>query len=144
MIYCVKCGSELKGAKAYCIVCGAKQEKLKTERPVAPAKKSVKKAEEESGFCLKCGEETEKKCFFCNEFICREHYIRMQANLYPYEELMGLQAQGEKRKINEGWRGYIIFACPRCASMKSTKGLTNGEMEAVNVINQCSWYKLDK
>ena len=68
----------------------------------------------------------------------------MQSNIHPYEEFVELQAQGEKRRINEGWRSFIIFACPKCASLKSTKRLTDGEMDAVNVVNHCSWYKLDK
>jgi hypothetical protein len=144
MKYCLHCGSELKGAKAFCIVCGARQDKLKKEiKEVKPEKRVSTSKETESGICIRCGEETEKKCFFCDEFACRDHNTRMQANIYPNEELMGLKAQGETRKINEGWRSFIIFACPRCSSMKQTKGLTDGEADLVNVVDNCSWYKLD-
>jgi hypothetical protein len=68
----------------------------------------------------------------------------MQANVYPYEEFTGLKALGEKAKINQGWRGYIINACSRCSSIKNTKGLTPEESDTINIVDYCSWYKLDK
>jgi hypothetical protein len=67
----------------------------------------------------------------------------MQANKFPNEEFMGYKAQGNSNKINEGWRGFIISACPRCVSIKNTRGLTPGESDAINVVDLCSWYKLD-
>jgi hypothetical protein len=146
MLYCRKCGSELKGAKNFCMVCGAKQDQIKKEDTgtVMKAPDSKKKKVEDNGECIRCGEDTEKKCFFCEGFVCRDHYNRMQANIYPYEELLGLKANGETKKINEGWRGFIINACPRCSSIKTNKGLTNGELDEINIIDMCSWYKLDR
>ncbi len=149
MLYCRKCGSELKGAKSFCIVCGAKQDQLKRDEVKTPGAvmkttNKPKKSQAKSGECIRCGEQTEKTCFFCENFVCRDHYHRMQANVYPYEEILGLKALGENKKINEGWRGLIINACPRCASIKNTKGLTDTETDEINVVNQCSWYKLDK
>lgn len=144
MIYCIKCGSELRGAKNFCLVCGSKQEKLGKEKSgPRPEKKEKQVKKVETGTCIKCGEDTERTCFFCDDFICRDDYKRMQANKYPYEEFVSLKAQGEKRLINEGWRGFIIFACPKCSGKKYTKGLTPGERDAINVVDQCSWIKLD-
>ena len=155
MLYCKKCGSELKGAKNYCIICGAKQDQIKREQKVVSGKtdtqtqkpgldKKPKKKGEETGKCIRCGDETEKKCFFCEEFICRDHFTKMQANLHPYDKWVTLKANGETKRINEGWRGFIIFSCPKCTGRKNTKPLTNGELDAVNLVNQCSWYKLDR
>ena len=152
MLYCKKCGSELKGAKNFCIICGAKQDQIKKEQRGAAGKLAAqtevaekpKKKAEESGRCIRCGEDTEKKCFFCEDFICRDHYTKMQANIHPYETLITLKANGETKRINEGWRGFIIFSCPKCTGRKNTKRLTDGELDAVNLVNQCSWYKLDK
>jgi hypothetical protein len=144
MKYCIKCGSELRGAKNFCMACGAKQDRLKKEKAEQVTEKAIKKDKVvNSGKCIKCDEETEKKCFFCESWICRDHYLRMQANKFPNEELMGYRAEGNTKKVNEGWRGFIISACPRCASMKHTRGLTPGEADKIKVFDHCSWYKLD-
>ena len=148
MMYCAKCGSELKGAKNYCIVCGAQQDKLIKELKAQQqdqretTQKLRKAAGSESGQCFRCKEETEKKCFFCSEFVCRDHYTRMQPNKFSITKMTELQTQGEKQRINDGWRGYIVSTCGRCAPMKERKGLTQQEKDKLNLVEDCSWYKV--
>ena len=144
MIYCIKCGSELRGAKSFCIVCGTQQDKGKKEiEAPSPLKKESKIKELDEGTCIKCGEETEKRCFFCNDFICRDHYNRMQPNKIPYGEMNELKTHKENRRINEGWRGFIINACSKCSGLKMGKYLTDIEEEKISTVDHCSWYKLD-
>ena len=146
MKYCIKCGSELRGAKNYCIVCGAQQDRAKAEgktieKPVRP--KSDARKSSKSSDCVKCGEETEKQCFFCNDFICRDHSIRMQANVLPVFDMSQLKTQQETKRINEGWRGFIVFSCSSCAGKRAGKHLTEDENRMISTLDHCTWYKLD-
>ena len=148
MRYCVKCGSELRGAKNYCIACGAQQDKLKKEISETKLEqknglKETKVTELKSGKCLRCGELTDRRCFFCGEFVCRDHYFRMQANIYPTGRMTELKTHGERRSINDGWRGFIIFSCPKCSAIKERKELTDEEMTQINSPDFCSWYRLE-
>ena len=119
MRYCNKCGSELTGIKRYCVVCGAAQDKVKKNKISTSAGESkVKKEEAGSGKCVRCGDETDKKCFFCHDFICRDHYTRMQANVNSYVKMQEYIAAEETKHINEGWRGFIVFTCPKCLRLK--------------------------
>jgi hypothetical protein len=146
MIYCKKCGSELRGAKNFCMVCGTEQTKVskdsKPSKPVTTKKKTSDKAVE-SGSCQKCGENTDKQCYFCKTFVCREHYLRMQPNVIPSYDMIELKNQMETRRINEGWRGFIISSCSKCSGIMVGKHLTDEENEDMNTITPCSWYKLD-
>lgn len=144
MKYCAKCGSELRGAKKFCMVCGVSQEKVKEEK-LGPDLESPKKmeAEEEISSCIKCGDDTDKKCFYCKDSICREHYIRLQANTNSYVEMQQYLNEGDSKRINEGWRGFIVFSCPKCTRLKVGKQLTDDEILTMNTVDDCSWYKLD-
>ena len=146
MIYCKFCGSELKGAKKFCMVCGKPQEKSDDEKRIAASGSPLKREkakESEEGTCNKCGEETDKKCYFCSEFVCRDHYTRMQANVHPYVKMQQYLTENETKRINEGWRGLIILSCPKCLRLKVGKQLTNEEILAINTVDDCSWYKLE-
>jgi len=144
MKYCLKCGSELKGAKSFCMACGANQHKVRKEsdsqKIVLPKEK---KDPTRMGTCYKCGDDTEKECFFCKKHICRYHHIRMQPNLNPFGNMQELKNLGESHKIHEDWRGFIVFGCPRCAGMKERKQLTDDELEDMNINEHCSRYRLD-
>ncbi len=144
MRYCFKCGSELKGARNFCIVCGTPMDRAKDEiiKPKTEFKEP-KVTELKAGKCLRCGEMTDRRCFFCGEFVCRSHYSRMQANVYPTGQMVELKTKGEKRAINEGWCGFIVFSCPKCSGIKERKGLNDNEMVKINAVDECSWYKLE-
>jgi hypothetical protein len=151
MIYCKKCGSELKGAKKYCTACGARQPaKDRLESGVKSAipekkKKKVDKKEEdiETGECYRCGALSERTCFFCENFICKGHIKRMQANAASYVDMQHYIKHSDKLRINQGWRGYIIYACPRCASIRHGRDLTDEETEKIRTIDICAWYPID-
>ena len=148
MLYCKYCGSELKGAKKFCLACGKSQEKSKkdivTKSPETIVTYSKRKQEIPSeGLCIKCENETDKRCYFCKDFVCREHYIRMQANINPYINMQQYITENDTKRINEGWRGGIIIACPKCTRLKVGKELTAEENIAINVFDECTWYKLD-
>lgn len=143
MKYCIKCGSELRGAKNFCMICGTRQEKAKKgEKPIPDRK--VKSTEIETGSCVKCGDETDRKCFFCDTFVCRDHYFRMQANVLSYPDMQAHKTQDESKRINEGWRGFITFACQKCVAKKDGKELSEEETAAISTLDECSWYKLDQ
>lgn len=144
MKYCINCGSELRGAKKFCMVCGTEQEKAKKDKIEKRVERpKMEKGEEEMSTCVKCGEDTDKKCYFCSDFICREHYIRLQANTNSYVEMQRFLNEGDTKSINEGWRGLIVFSCPKCTRLKVGKQLTDDEILAINTVDDCSWYKLD-
>ncbi len=142
MRYCKKCGSELTGMKKYCVICGASQDESKKEKEPAAAKQ-LKGKGAESGRCVRCGNESDKTCFFCKEFVCRDHYTRMQANVNTYVTMQDYLTQQETAKINEGWRGFMIYACPKCLRLKVGKKLTDEEIVDINTVDECSWYKLE-
>ena len=154
MMYCYKCGSELRGAKKFCKVCGARQseagrkgasdgtkdrQRLKVEEKSTPDKEP----EVETGICYRCGYESDRKCFFCEKFICKDHIKRMQANVASYVDMQHYIKHEDKIRINQGWRGYIINACPRCASIKQGKDLTDDENEKIQTVDICAWYPVD-
>ena len=143
-MYCYKCGSELTGMKKYCVVCGTAQDKAQKDKIATAAEESTKSKEEaESGKCVRCGDETEKKCFFCRDFICRDHYTKMQANVNSYVTMQEYIAAEETKRINEGWRGFIVFSCPKCLRLKVSKQLTDDETVQISTVDECSWYKIE-
>lgn len=149
MMYCYKCGSELKGAKTFCGVCGVRQtdEARKAVCEPPPAREDEKaakdKEEEETGECYRCGELSERKCFFCDKYICKEHITRMQANTASYIDMQHYIKHVDKIRVNQGWRGYIIYACPRCSSIRHSKDLTEEDAEKIRTVDVCTWYPVD-
>jgi phage FluMu protein Com len=147
-MYCFKCGSELKGAKTFCSVCGVRQTEIgRSKLRQKPQKEEKKKVEEEetveAGECYRCGELSERKCFFCEKHICKEHITRLQANVASYIDMQHYVKHNDKLRINQGWRGYIIYACPRCSSIRQSKDLTEEETEKIQTIDVCAWYPVD-
>lgn len=146
MLYCAKCGSELKGAKKYCNVCGARQSpgsKRVTGPPPELRKKEKQQEEVELGECFRCGQEADRKCFFCEGFICKDHVRRMQANVASRVDMEHYMKYNDKIRINQGWRGYIINACIRCSSIKHMKDLNEDENEKIRTVDVCTWYPVD-
>jgi hypothetical protein len=144
MKYCRHCGSELKGAKRFCIICGKSQDKSEDDKKQSIYSKSKDKSTDlEDGKCIKCHEDSDKTCFFCNKYVCREHYTRLQANVHPYIKMQQYLAENESKVINEGWRGLIAVTCPNCLRLKVGKQLTDDETEKISTVDECTWYKLD-
>lgn len=143
MLYCKHCGSELTGARKFCVVCGKSQDKEIKGDKVKEQQPQMKKKSTNEGPCIRCGLDTEKKCFFCKEFVCREHYTRMQANTNNYADMREFITQGETKRINEGWRGLIVYACPKCLRLRVGKALTDEETATINTVDECSWFKLE-
>jgi hypothetical protein len=144
MKYCYKCGSELKGAKRFCMVCGIEQKKTIDDKvsqvkdePIEP------KGDEDSGECVRCGEDTEKTCFFCNVHVCRDHYTRMQANVNSYVTMKQYLNEEDAKRINDGWRGFMVYSCPKCLRLKVGKKLSDDETNTISTVDECSWYKLE-
>ncbi len=147
-MYCFKCGSELQGAKTFCTVCGTRQtESGRRELGRPPQKEDKKKVEEkkteESGECYRCGELSERKCFFCEKYVCKGHITRLQANTASYIDMQHYVKHNDKLRINQGWRGYIIYACPRCSSIRQSKDLTKEETVKIQTVDICAWYPVD-
>jgi hypothetical protein len=63
----------------------------------------------------------------CASRIDMEHYIK-------YEDRL---------RINQGWRGFIIYACIRCSSIKHMKDLTPDETDLIRTVDVCTWYSID-
>jgi hypothetical protein len=143
MKYCIYCGTELRGMKKFCIVCGKKQDKLQKAIETEAPEKPKHEDKEEMGDCVRCGDDTEKKCFFCDDYVCRAHYTRMQANVSTFAEMKEYTTQEETKRINEGWRGFIVYACPKCLRLKVGKKLTDDETVQINTVDECSWYKIE-
>ena len=67
----------------------------------------------------------------------------MQANTSCLVDMKHYLAHRDKIRINEGWRGYIIYACSRCASIKEGKDLIDEETDKIRTIDLCAWYPVD-
>ena len=144
MKYCLQCGSELKGAKKFCMVCGKEQEKLNEDKDLGiPKRSKPDAADDESGSCERCGEDTDKKCYFCTVPVCRDHYTRLQANTNSYVNMKQYITESDNKRINEGWRGLIVYSSPKCLRLKVSKQLTDEETLDINTVDECSWYKID-
>ena len=141
MSNCSFCGAPLTGAKRFCVKCGREQ-KGKAVKEAAGKKGPSKREERETLACHKCGEETERTCYFCHKPICFHHTQKMQANALPEIEFRTAQKMGNHRKINWGWRGFIISVCSRCKSMYNGRALTDEDLRDIQTLDKCSWFEL--
>jgi hypothetical protein len=66
----------------------------------------------------------------------------MQANILPAVEFKTAASLGDRKRINAGWRGFIIDTCARCSSMNNGRGLTNDEKNEIRTVDICSWFEL--
>jgi hypothetical protein len=120
---------------------GRKEPKLE---PVPEKPKKVEKQEKvEVGECIRCGQKAERTCFFCDGYICKDHVRRMQANVASRIDMEHYMKYNDRIRINQGWRGYIIYACIRCSSIKHMKDLTDEETEKIRTVDICTWYQVD-
>ena len=141
MIYCSNCGKELKGAKNFCSNCGYsnldtdeepttkhEDDAFETE-PVSDPDGPVSAGDDVPGSgdmneipadaiivdktCTQCGEKGEKKCFFCNLYVCDRHLVNMQV------------------LADKAGFGDIITACGNCADSKNNKQPTEAEAKKI-------------
>lgn len=139
---CEFCGAALMGAKRFCIRCGREQKtiKKKLEPPKEVKKPERKEADKEE--CHKCGEVTERVCYFCGKAICQNHSYKMQANVLPTIEFRTAMSLGDRKRINNGWRGFIIDSCSRCSSMRDGRPLSDEEKSEIRTVDPCCWFEL--
>lgn len=142
MSTCSYCGAPLIGAKRFCVKCGREQQAaLKKGVESKPPKKSRIETKGELE-CHKCGEGTDRNCYFCNKPICLQHSYKMQANVLPSIEFETAMSLGDRKRINQGWRGFIIDTCSRCSSMNNGRTLTEDEKIEIRTVDICAWFEL--
>jgi hypothetical protein len=140
---CSYCGAPLLGAQRFCVKCGREQDKpvkKSASGKEAPAPRKDTKPEQLE--CHKCGDMTERICYFCGKPICFHHTIKMQANALPTIEFKTAIEMGDHRRINSGWRGFIVSACSRCMSMNNGRSLTEEDLVEIRTVDRCSWFEL--
>ncbi|UCH88790.1 MAG: hypothetical protein JSV49_11190 [Thermoplasmata archaeon] len=142
MTDCMYCGAPLAGAKRFCVKCGREQKDTGKSKEKKKEPKKSKKEDEKKLECHKCGGETERICYFCGKPICQGHTYKMQANALPALEFKTAASMGHHRRINAGWRGFIISTCPRCMSMNDGRALDDNELVEIQTVDKCTWFKL--
>ena len=142
MTDCSYCGAPLVGAKRFCVKCGREQKDYARPEPPSREDKRSKPSRPEGGECHKCGEPTERKCYFCEKPICNVHSTKMQANVLPAVEFRSAISLGDRKRVNQGWRGFIIDTCSRCSSINDGKILTEDEKIEIRTVDNCSWFQL--
>jgi hypothetical protein len=145
-IYCEFCGAELLGVKRFCVRCGREQKTRKhtstVDRKTPESEKVRKKTDEPTEECFRCGGPTERACYFCGKPICNNHTDKMQANILPRMEFDTAKSLGDRKRINNGWRGFIIPTCFRCSSNYEGRPLSPEEQDEIRTLDKCSWFLL--
>ena len=141
-VYCEFCDAELIGARRFCVKCGREQKREIKRTTVDRTMEKPKKEEPRGEACFRCGEDTERGCYFCGKPICQNHSHKMQANVLPDIEFRTALSLGDRKRINQGWRGFIIDACSRCSGMNNGKALTEDEKIEIRTVDICSWFEL--
>jgi len=143
-IYCEFCGAELLGVKRFCVRCGREQTKKPkshtVDRKTKPSEKP--KTAEPKEECFRCGEPTDRVCYFCGTPVCNNHTDKMQANVLASVEFETAKSLGDRKRINLGWRGFIIPTCFRCSSNNMGRPLSPEEQDEIRTIDKCSWFLL--
>jgi hypothetical protein len=131
----------LIGAKRFCVRCGREQKGAAKKAAAGSSKKKARK-ETDKLECHKCGELTERTCYFCGKPTCQPHLKKMQANALPSIEFNTATSLGDHKRVNAGWRGFIISACSRCTSINHGKPLNEDELIEIRTVDKCTWYDL--